>query len=83
MRFSSARMEKAVDLCHRISSFLHIAQNFIHGKHSCGSVDHIRLEEVLQQTKTGVANAFADDFDTPTAMFHITDLVHEGRASEK
>jgi len=78
MRFSSARMEKAVDLCHRISSFLHIAQNFIHGKHSCGSVDHIRLEEVLQQTKTGVANAFADDFDTPTAMFHITDLVHEG-----
>jgi len=78
MRFSTARMDKAVDLCHRISSFLHVAQSFIHGKHSCGPIDHSKLEEVLRQTKADVAVAFANDFDTPTAMIHVTNLVHEG-----
>ena len=53
------------------------------GKHSCGPIDHSKLEEVLRQTKADVFVAFANDFDTPTAMIHVTNLVHEGVTSEK
>ena len=75
-------MERAVEFCHSVSSFLHIAQTYIHGKHNCddGGIDAERLTSVLAETKAGIDAAFADDFDTPTAMRHLANLVHEGYA---
>merc|ERR1712168_1174226 len=82
MRFSAARMERAVEFCHSVSSFLHIAQTYIHGQHNCddSAIDVERLTRVFAETKAGIDAAFADDFDTPTAMRHLVNLVHEGYA---
>lgn len=78
MQYSKTNMDKAAEIYHTITSFLHIAEAYVEGKYVCEGIDGDHLYSVLETTKSSVTAALADDFDTPTVMHLLLQLIHEG-----
>ncbi|KAM9820865.1 putative cysteine--tRNA ligase, mitochondrial [Neosynchiropus ocellatus] len=76
--FSEGSMLDAQVTLRTISNFCHEAEAYMRGQLQCGSVQEAVLWERLAETKARVQAALTDDFDTPTAMSAVMNLVHHG-----
>lgn len=76
--YSDASMVEARSTLATIASFTHDAQAYMKGQLQCQAVPEGALFERLEETKTSVRTALADDFDTPRAVSAIMNLVHDG-----
>lgn len=76
--YSDSSMSEARTSLETISTFIHDAQAYMKGQLQCPPVQEGLLWERLAETKSGVLNALADDFDTPRAIGALMNLVYHG-----
>lgn len=87
LHFSKDRIVQAAALREKVRGFLHRCEEALttnidinRQKHGCKKEADNRalvLTKAHLSAQYGVAQAFADDFDTPTALQHITALISE------
>ncbi|XP_039182677.1 probable cysteine--tRNA ligase, mitochondrial isoform X1 [Crotalus tigris] len=83
VEYSNDTMNDAKNILHIIHSFISTANAYMKGQFDCDAIREEELWEKLALTKTTVAAACADDFDTPRAIRAILDLIHYGNRQLK
>lgn len=76
--YSDSSMLEARAALGTISTFFHDAQAYMKGQLQCSHVQEDFLWNRLAETKSGVMDALADDFDTPRATTALLNLVRHG-----
>ncbi|XP_012145240.2 cysteine--tRNA ligase-like protein, mitochondrial [Megachile rotundata] len=78
LKFSDLVLKNAVSILHKIEHFLNDCDNYINGRWNIGNVDEVTLLNCLDETKSSVEPALADDFNTPKAMKSLLNLIDLG-----
>ncbi|XP_045628957.1 probable cysteine--tRNA ligase, mitochondrial isoform X2 [Ursus americanus] len=81
--YSDGTMLEAKQLLLAAAAFVEDARAYMKGQLVCGPIRDDVLWERLCHTKDAVKAALADDFDTPTAVDAVMDLVHHGNRQLK
>ncbi|XP_026349390.2 probable cysteine--tRNA ligase, mitochondrial [Ursus arctos] len=81
--YSDGTMLEAKQLLLAAAAFVEDARAYMKGQLVCGPIRDDVLWERLRHTKDAVKAALADDFDTPTAVDAVMDLVHHGNRQLK
>eukprot|EP00118_Oscarella_pearsei_P014769 m.129140 g.129140 ORF g.129140 m.129140 type:complete len:367 (+) comp37961_c0_seq4:1202-2302(+) len=77
IEYTESRMNEAVSVEEKLSSFLSNCRSYVQGQLKGGIVDDSRLLEELATCQAGVQASLADDFDTPRAMRKLFSLVNQ------
>ncbi|XP_017878367.1 probable cysteine--tRNA ligase, mitochondrial [Ceratina calcarata] len=80
LKFSDAVMNNATGTLNKIEHFMNDCDNYIAGRWSLGNVDEVKLLQCLEETKSTVNTALADDFNTPQAMRSLLKLIDVGNS---
>ncbi|XP_076579196.1 cysteine--tRNA ligase, mitochondrial [Chaetodon auriga] len=76
INYSESSMSEAQTSLRTISTFIHDAQAYMKGHLQCSPVQEALLWERLAETKSSVAKALAEDFNTPHAISAVMNLVY-------
>ncbi|XP_070850101.1 probable cysteine--tRNA ligase, mitochondrial isoform X2 [Chaetodon trifascialis] len=76
INYSESSMSEAQTSLRTISTFIHDAQAYMKGHLQCSPVQEAFLWERLAETKSSVAKALAEDFNTPHAISAVMNLVY-------
>ncbi|OAD58189.1 Cysteine--tRNA ligase, mitochondrial [Eufriesea mexicana] len=75
LKFSDIVMNNAVRILNKIQQFIYSCENYIIGNWDIANIDEVAL---LQETKSDVYTALADDFNTAKAMKSLLNLIDVG-----
>ncbi|XP_043854623.1 probable cysteine--tRNA ligase, mitochondrial isoform X2 [Dromiciops gliroides] len=81
--YSDDNMHEAKHHLLGIASFIDDANAYMKGQLLCDPIREDLLWERLTSAKVAIKAAFADDFDTPSAVDAIMDLIHHGNRQLK
>ncbi|XP_015610175.1 probable cysteine--tRNA ligase, mitochondrial [Cephus cinctus] len=78
VEFSDITMQIAVSTLKKFESFISDCDNFVADKLCTGDIDESLLLQCLSETKHRVQSAVADDFNTPSAIHELLNLISLG-----
>ncbi|XP_017755627.1 PREDICTED: probable cysteine--tRNA ligase, mitochondrial [Eufriesea mexicana] len=78
LKFSDIVMNNAVRILNKIQQFIYSCENYIIGNWDIANIDEVALLRCLEETKSDVYTALADDFNTAKAMKSLLNLIDVG-----
>ncbi|XP_029043881.1 probable cysteine--tRNA ligase, mitochondrial isoform X1 [Osmia bicornis bicornis] len=75
VKFSDVILTNAVTTLHKIEHFITDCENYIAGRWNMGNVDEVALLHCLDETKSSIDIALADDFNTAKTMKLLLNLI--------
>ncbi|XP_024883349.1 cysteine--tRNA ligase, mitochondrial [Temnothorax curvispinosus] len=78
IEFTDEVIQTAMSVTKKLDNFINDCDNYVAGRFKAGEIDENLLFTTLDDTRSRVYSALADDFDTSKAMHAIINLVRVG-----